>query len=280
MDIEIMLDNMMFIEGPRWRGDQLWFSDMHDETVYRLRPGEAPEAVVSIAQSPSGLGWLPNGEMLISSMIDKKVLRLSSDGTLTEHADLSGIAHRRINDMVVDSKGRAWVGNFGFDFEQDEPPSTTKLARIDPDGRAHVAADGLMFPNGMVVTPDGQTLIVAETFAGKLTAFDIAEDGTLSNQRMWASIDGATPDGICLDQSGAVWVASPVDNAFLRVREGGEILERISVGSQAIACALGGYDGHTLFMCTSQAVRREACRAKKSAQIATVRVDVPGAGSP
>lgn len=279
MNIETIVDEMMFIEAPRWRGEHLWFSDMHDETVYRLKPGEALQAIATVPHSPSGLGWLPNGDLLISSMADRKIMRLSADGELGEHADVSHIAKFHINDMITDSRGRAWVGNFGFLFGQGGSPRATKLARIDPDGSTHIAADDLMFPNGMVVTPDGRTLIVAETFAHKLTAFDVAESGDLSNRRDWANLEGLNPDGICLDQSGAIWIASPTDHAFLRVREGGEILQRIPIGRQAIACTLGGADGRTLFMCSSRAVTREACRAKNSAQIATIRVDVAGTAS-
>ena len=279
--IDIAATGFAFLEGPRWRDGKLYFSDMHDAKVYSMVPGQAPEIIATIPQSPSGIGWLPDGRMLIVSMIDKRVLVRAKDGTLSTWADLSSLAPRRINDMVVSEDGTAYVGNFGFMFNEGEPPAATVLARIAPDQSVHTAADGLLFPNGPVITPDGKTLIVAETFAAKLTAFDIAPDSSLSNRRDWANLqDGAVPDGICLDAEGAIWVASPTTGTFLRIREGGEVLDKINTGRMAIACTLGGEDGKTLFMFTSESTEPDICKAAMSARIETVRVDVPGAGSP
>lgn len=270
-------DGYAFLEGPRWHAGVLWFSDMHDGKVYRMVPGETPEVYLEIDGQPSGLGWLPDGRMLIVSMVDKTVCVRQADGALDLWADISHLAPRWANDMVVAADGTAYVGNFGFNFQDGETPVPTVLARVAPDQTVHEAATGLMFPNGPVITPDGKTLIVAETFAAKLTAFDIAADGTLGNRRDWASLpSGAVPDGICLDTEGAIWVASPTTGTFLRLAEGGAVLETVETGRQGIACVLGGEDGKTLFMLTSASTDPEECRAAMSARIETVQVDVPG----
>ena len=278
---DVVATGLAFAEGPRWHDGALWFSDMHDLRVMRMLPGDAPVAVCDVPGRPSGLGWLPGGDLLVVSMVDRAVLRLGADGMLSRHADLSAIAPRRCNDMVVDAKGGAYVGNFGFDFELSEAPATTVLARVEPDGRSSVAADGLMFPNGMVITPDGGTLIVAESFAARLTAFDIAADGGLSNQRLWAALpEGAVPDGICLDAGGGVWAASPTTGGCLRMMEGGAVAERIETGRQAIACMLGGDDRRTLFISTAEATDHDICREKRSGAILAVEVATPGVGLP
>jgi sugar lactone lactonase YvrE len=237
------------------------------------------EEVVVVPNDPSGLGWLPDGRLLVVSMRDRKLMRLDDDG-LHEHADLSGIAPRPCNDMVTDARGRSYVGNFGFDLHAQEKPRTTALALVGTDGSVSVAADDLSFPNGAVITPDGRTLVIGESFAARLTAFDIADDGSLSNRRVWAQLEGAIPDGICLDAEGAIWLASPVSGEVVRVREGGEGTDRIAVSRQAIACMLGGSDRTTLFVCTSEVLDPEECRAKRSARIEVVEVTVPGAGLP
>ena len=201
-------------------------------------------------------------------------------GGLALHADLGKIATWHCNDMVVDARGRAYVGNFGFDLDAKAEPCTAAMALVHPDGRVERAADELSFPNGSVITPDGGTLIVGESFGGCLSAFTIASDGTLSDRRVWAQLEGAVPDGICLDAEGAVWVASPVSNEVLRVREGGETTHRIPTGQSAIACMLGGADRQTLFVLTSKTTAPEEAVALKSARIDRLRVDVPGAGLP
>jgi sugar lactone lactonase YvrE len=273
-----LYDGFAFIEGPRWHDGALWFSDMHDNTVWRAAPGKAPEKMADIPSNPSGLGWLPDGRLLVVSMLDQQVLRQEPGGRLVQHADLCAIATRRTNDMVVSSTGYAYVGNFGFDFDIGEAPAPAALAGIAPDGTVTKAADGLLFPNGMVITPDGKTLIVAETVGAKLTAFDIAPDNTLSNKRDWAALpEGAVPDGICLDADGAVWAASPTTGTCVRLQEGGEVLDTITTGRQAIACALGGADGKTLFIATAASTDHDKCRSLRSARIETVTVAVPGA---
>jgi sugar lactone lactonase YvrE len=276
---DVLLEGLAFAEGPRWRDGKLWFSDMHDHTVKTLTPDGACEDVVFVENDPSGLGWLPDGRLLVVSMRDRRLLRLDEEG-LSELADLSGVAPRRCNDMVTDAHGRSYVGNFGFDFQSGEKPRTTCLALVTPEGDVRVAADDLMFPNGAVITPDGRTLEVGESMAARLTAFDVAEDGSLSNRRVWAQLEKAVPDGICLDAEGAIWVASPVSNEVLRVREGGDVTHRIPVSRQAIACMLGGERRTTLFVCTAETLEAEECRAKRSGRIEVAEVDVPGAGLP
>tara|TARA_R110000868_G_scaffold102678_1_gene282858 strand:+ start:37726 stop:38553 length:828 start_codon:yes stop_codon:yes gene_type:complete len=268
MALNTLVDGLAFAEGLRWHEGQLWFSDMHEGSVWRVSEDGTQHRVCEVAGRPSGLGWLPGGDLLIVSMMDKKVLRLGAGGKLSEHADLSTVALRRTNDMVVDRSGRAYVGNFGFDFEEGEAQVATPLAIVEPDGRVSATADKLIFPNGMVITADGKMLVAAETFAACLTAFDIDANGALTNRRVWADIGGgAVPDGICMDDNGAIWVASPTTGECLRIVEGGEVTGRIDTGRQAIACALGGAKGDVLFIATSATVNREECRELRSGRI-------------
>ena len=278
-DLEVLADGFAFLEGPRWRDGLLWFSDMHADRVQTIDGGGAVETIVEVPGQPSGLGWLPDGTGLVVSMTDRALMRFGPGG-LERHADLSAIATYHCNDMVVDAQGRAYVGNFGSDFEGGGTPQQAVMALVLPDGTARAVAEDLSFPNGSVITPDGRTLIVGETFAGRLTAFDVADDGALSNRRVYAQLQGAVPDGICLDAEGAVWVASPVSREVLRVREGGEVSQRIATETMAIACMLGGDDRRTLYVLTSPSTNREECRKQRAARIETARVDVPGAGLP
>lgn len=276
---EIILDGLAFPEGPRWRDGLLWFSDMHLQRVMTVDPNGRADVVVEVPNDPSGLGWLPDGRLLVVSMRDRKLLRLDPDG-LHEHADLGGIATYHCNDMVVDARGRAYVGNFGADFQGGAPMVPAKLALVEPDGGVRVAADDLMFPNGAVITPDGKTLIVGESFAARMTAFDVAEDGSLGNRRVWAQLENSLPDGCCLDAEGAIWVASPISGEVMRVHEGGRVSRRIEVETQAIACMLGGDDRRTLFVLTAGTLIPEEAARCRDGRIETVRVDVPGAGLP
>lgn len=275
-----VLEGLAFPEGPRWRDGRLWFSDMHANEVVAMTPDGARETVFAAAGPVSGLGWLPDGRLLVVSMEDRRLLRIEPDGKAALHADLGGVATGNCNDMVVDAAGRAYVGNFGFVFPGGEPKAA-KMARADPDGRVVEAAGDLMFPNGTMITPDGKTLIVGESFARRMTAFDVAADGALSNRRVWAQLpDGALPDGACLDAEGAVWVASPSTNDVIRLREGGEVLDRIAAEQGCFACMLGGDDRRTLFVLTAASSDPAQCRATRSGRIETARVDVPGAGLP
>jgi sugar lactone lactonase YvrE len=278
---EVVLDGLVFPEGPRWHGGRLVFSDMHGLRVVSLDvdTGDAT-TVCEVPTQPSGLGWLPDGRMLVVSMTDRRVLRRDADGTLVEHADLSELAPWWCNDMVVDGRGRAFVGNFGFDMYGGGKPRKTNVVRVDPDGHAVSAAEDLGFPNGMVVTDDNETLIVGESFGGRLVAFRIADDGSLHDRREFAQLDGATPDGICLDAEGAVWIACPISNRCLRVGDGGKVLDEVAIGRGAFACMLGGADRRTLFVCTADAHDPADAKVAVSGRIEAVAVDVPGAGYP
>lgn len=275
-----LVSGFAFPEGPRWHDGALYFSDQHDRRVVRVDvDAGTADTVVEVEQQPSGLGWLPNGDLLVVSMVDRKVLRFDGSA-LHEHADLSDVATYHCNDMVVDAEGRAYVGNFGFDFENGQPPANAVVARVDPDGRVTVAADDLAFPNGMAITPDGRTMIVAESMGGRLTAFDIEPDGALTNRRVYAPLDDF-PDGICLDAEGAVWFASPATQYCVRVREGGEVVERADVGEgHTYACALGGADRRTLLVCAAPSHAADTTVDRHQGRIEAVAVDVPGAGIP
>ncbi|HEX4197094.1 MAG TPA: SMP-30/gluconolactonase/LRE family protein [Caulobacteraceae bacterium] len=279
--LRTVLDGLAFGEAPRWRDGRLYFSDMHAHEVVAVTPDGARETIVTSPTAVSGLGWLPDGRMLVVSMDDRKLMRLEADGRLAEHADLSDIATFHPNDMVVDAQGRAYVGNFGFPLYPRGETKAAKLARVDPDGAVHEAADGLIFPNGAVISPDGKTLVVGETFAGRMTAFDVAPDGGLSNRRVWAALpQGAVPDGCCLDAEGAIWVASPTTNDVIRLHEGGEVSERIDTGRGAFACMLGGDDRRTLFMLIADGSDPEKSARTRTASIVATEVNVPGAGLP
>ena len=276
----VLLDSLRFPEGPRWHDDALWFSDMHDGRVVRLAADGRAETVVALdGDEPSGFGWLPDGRLLVVAMHARSLLRRERDGRLVPHAPLGALAHFHANDMVVDAAGRAYVGNFGFDLNAGAEPRATNLALVHPDGRVEVASTDMMFPNGTVITPDGKTLIVAETMAARLTAFDVGPDGRLSNRRVWAQLERAVPDGICLDAEGAVWVASPISKGVLRVREGGEVTNRIEVEHQAYACMLGGPDRRTLHLCTAE-THDPSKTGTRRGRIEAVEVEVPGAGLP
>jgi sugar lactone lactonase YvrE len=275
-----VLDGLAFPEGPRWHDGRLWFADQHDKRVVAMDPNGRAETIVEVEQQPSGLGWLSDGRLLVVSMLDRRLLRLEDDA-LVEHADLSSLAPGSCNDMVVGANGRAYVGNFGFDMYGGATPAETCVIAVEPDGSARVAADGLGFPNGSVITPDGATLLVGESMAARITAFDIAADGSLSNRRMWAKIDHATVDGMCLDAEGMIWAACPFTGRVLRIKEGGDVVDEVK-GSHpgAFACMLGGTDRTTLYVCTAPTHVPEEARAAHGGRIETVTVEVPGAGWP
>jgi sugar lactone lactonase YvrE len=275
-----LLDGLSFPEGPRWRDGRLYFSDMHAHRVMTVDLEGRSSVVCDVPAWPSGLGWLPDGRMLVVSMTDRRLLRMEKNGALAAHADLSALAPFHCNDMVVDSGGRAYVGNFGFDLHRGEKPRATVLIMVTPDGKPRIVADGLTFPNGTVITPDGRTLIVGESFGRQLTAFDIAADGSLANKRVWADLGDNVPDGIALDAEGAIWVASPTKSEVIRVRLGGEVTERIKVETDAFACMLGGPDRRTLFVATAAGSDPEQCRRKPTGKIEIAQVEVPGAGLP
>lgn len=278
LETTILIDGLMFPEGPRWHDNKLWFSDMSAGRVMTVDMEGNLEAIVDIPGQPSGLGWLPDGRLLIVSMVDRRLLRLDPE-ELTEVADLYDLASCHCNDMVVDERGRAYIGNFGFELAAGAPFKEAEIILVTPEGDARIVAAEMAFPNGSVITPDGKTLIVGETFGARLTAFTIEPDGSLSNRRVWAVLENAVPDGICLDAEGAIWVASPRSAEVLRIKEGGDVTHRVKVATQAFACMLGGPDRRTLFVLTADNTPR-ALPGKPSGKIETVRVDVPGTGLP
>jgi sugar lactone lactonase YvrE len=278
---DIVVQGIFFGEGPRWYDGRLWYSDFFGHCVHAVAPGGRDEMILQVEGQPSGLGWLPDGQLLIVSMLDHRVLRHGPEASTVVHADVSAFARHWSNDMLVDQAGRAYVGNFGFDFEAD-PPAPTCLTRVDPDGSVAEAASGLMFPNGMVLTPDGTTMIIAETYGARLTAFDVALDGTLSNRRVWADLSGTGiyPDGICLDAEGAVWVAAASQPLCVRIRAGGEILGQVRFSQNCFACALGGQDRRTLYAMTAPTAARAVASQAPRGRVEKERVAVPGAGWP
>ena len=257
---------LAFPEGPRWREGALVFSDFYLQRVQRAQPDGRVHTLLQLDDQPSGLGWLPDGTLLVVGMKKRQVLRVEQGGAVRVHADLARWAPAPCNDMLVDAHGRAYVGNFGFDLHLRAPFALTVLLLVQPDGAVQVAAEDMHFPNGMVLTPDGRTLVVAESYGKRLTAFDVRADGTLANRRIWAAFPekGRAPDGICMDGEGAIWIASPVSREVLRVREGGDVTHRIAMPDQATACALDD-SGDTLYVCTGRVlVTPEESRAARS----------------
>lgn len=270
----VLLDGFVFTECPRWHDGALWFCDVNGKKIITLAANGVPRVVLEHEQQPAGLGWAPDGALLFVSMLDRRLMRVRDESAPEVVADFSADEPIALNDMVVDAKGRAYIGGFGFDLNRGATPAPGNIYVVHSEGTSGVAASEMMFPNGMVITPDGGTLIVAETVARRLTAFDIADDGSLSNRRVWAKLD-AFPDGICLDAEGAVWVSSPPMGQFLRVREGGEVLDTITVKPNwAVACALGGDDGRTLCLCTAETTLQGIADGTSKAWIETTRVEV------
>lgn len=271
-----LLDQLVFPECPRWHEGRLWFSDMHDRKVWAMTEQGQTELVCEVPGQPAGLGWWPNGTMLVVSMTDRRLLRLDADG-LHEVADLSPFATFHCNDMVVDAAGHAYVGNFGFDLDAGEEFTGANMVCVTPDGDAWVVIEELLFPNGSVVTADGRTLIVAESFGQRLSAYDICPDGSLANSRIWADLRPNVPDGICIDAEGAIWVADPVNKGVMRVVEGAGAVDWRSTGDRgAYACVLGGSDGRTLYVCTAESSNPARTAELRSGHIEATRVDVPG----
>jgi len=278
-DTKILLDGLLFPEGPRWHEEKLWFSDMQGLHVMTVDLDGNAEKIVEVSASPSGLGWLPDGRLLVVSMTDRRLLRLDPIG-LVEIADLKDLASFHCNDMVVDRHGRAYIGNFGFDMAAKAPVEPGELILVTPDGKTRAVAEELYFPNGTVITPDDRTLIVAETLGNCLTAFDIESDGSLKNRRTWAKLENVYPDGICLDGNGAIWLAAPNPGEVMRVKEGGNITHRLSVTTRPFACMLGGPERRTLFVCTANTHIPDKVRAAPSGKIEFIDVEIPGAGRP
>ena len=294
-EFETLIGGLSFTECPRWRDGRLYFSDFYTERVLAVALDGTVETIAKVPGRPSGLGFLPGGRMLIVSMRDRKIVLRNPDSSLAEYADLSHLAPWHLNDMLVDRNGQAWVGNFGFDLMGDAEAATTNLIRVDRGGCAGVAALGLGFPNGMVMTPDESTLIVAETTMNRLSAFSLS-GGMLGERWTWAAFGDpptstrsdelfnqvdVAPDGICLDAEGAIWVADALHGRLIRVAQGGEILEQIETdGLGVFACMLGGDSGRTLFACVAPTFNEAEASANHRATIWMTDVDVPRAGLP
>lgn len=284
---EPFIDGLRFGEGPRWHEGRLWYSDFYEGAVFSVsEDGERRQEITIPDDQPSGLGWMPDGTMLVVLMHQLALARVESPGSLARYATLGPWATSLANDMVVSADGRAYVGNFGFDLDgwirsgATAPFSTTSLVRVDPDGSSHEAAGDMAFPNGSVIFPDGRTLVVAETLGGKLTAFDITGDGSLANRRVWAQLQECAPDGICLDAQGCIWVANALGHECIRVAEGGKIVDRVQTPQFCYACMLGGADGRTLFCVTAPSSVADEVRDRTEGRIVRARVDVPGDGLP
>ncbi|HEU5266136.1 MAG TPA: SMP-30/gluconolactonase/LRE family protein [Jatrophihabitans sp.] len=294
-EIMTLLTDLSYLECPRWHDGRIWISDFYTSQVLSAyEDGGDVSVEAEVPQQPSGLGWLPDGRLLIVSMRDAKILRREPDGTLVTHAELGDHVTGHPNDMVVDADGRAYVGNFGFDLMSGADIETAALLRIDPDGSVVQVADDLWFPNGSVITDDN-VLIVDETLGNRISAFDIAGDGSLGPRRDWARFGDlpptralaealphgvVAPDGCGLDAEGMLWVADALHGRVLRVQEGGQIREEVSVGTGVFACMLGGADGRTLYLCAAPDFAEHNRRAAREAQLLAVRVDVPHAGRP
>lgn len=292
-----VLEGGSFLEGPRWHDGQWWVSDFYRHTVSRVPASGGPETVVlEVDNQPSGLGWLPDGSLLVVSMKDHRLLRVDADGAVSTHADLSDVCGGYLNDMVVDASGRAYVGDFGFDLMGGGAPAWASLKRVDPDGTVTVVAEDLHFPNGSVITPDG-TLIVGETWGNRYSAFDIAAGGSLTNRRVWAafgplpagdSVEALmgqvviAPDGVTLDAEGHLWCADGFGSRVVRVAPGGAIVDEIAgpEGMGVYACALGGEDGRTLVLCCAPDFYEHTRAPVREAVLVSTEVDVPHAGLP
>ena len=296
-ELQTLLEGGSFFEGPRWHDGRWWVSDFYNERVLAVGTDGSAETVMTVEQRPSGLGWMPDGSLLVVSMGDHKLLRRSPDGDVSEHADVSEYCGGVLNDMVVDAHGRAYVGNFGFDLMNGGDPAPAVLVRVDPDGSATVVAEDMLFPNGSVITPDGRTLIVGETAGARYTAFTIEDDGSLSDRRVWAQVAETPPittleetlgkltfgpDGCSLDAEEHIWCADEVNARCARVAPGGEIVDEIRMpeGLDVFACMLGGDDGRTLLMCAAPGFLEHSRIGATDAVLFTTTVDVPHAGLP
>lgn len=279
MSLTLFANQLHFAEGPRWHDGSLWCADMHGKRVLRFDHMGGATKIIDVPQHPSGIGWLPDGRMLVVSMDDQQILVFDGD-VVRIWADCSHLTSSLCNDMVVDHLGRAYVGNFGFDLHTGQSPTPTNLILIDEGGSPREVANGLRFPNGMVITPDQKTLIVAESFGAQLTAFSIEEDGSLSNQRIWAKIPGSSPDGICLDSDSGIWVASPATGTCFRVKEGGQITDELKPTDAPYACMLGGPEGRTLYILTAPSAVPSVCAEKPRGSIVSIDVSFKGAGLP
>lgn len=277
----VLVENLKYPESPRWHRDALWCCDFFTGRVVRVDLHGNLESVVELPNMATAVGWTPQGTMLLVSASDRRLLA-RKDHELVTVADMAQLVRYPLNDMVVDGEGRVYIGSLGYDFGNPEAtPQPAPLLLVSPDGDARIVADGLAFPNGMAITPDGRSLLVAESHAARLTAFTIEGDGSLVDRRVWAQFEdrsGITPDGISLDSTGAIWLASPNTREVLRVHEGGEITHRVGLATIPLACMLGGPERRMLFITTVGSFDPTAADA--IGRIETLQVDVAGAGLP
>jgi sugar lactone lactonase YvrE len=253
-EVQTLLTGLAFGESPRWHEDRVWLCDWVAQEIMAVDL-EGKSEVIAHVQFPSVpmcIDFLPNGRLLVVSTQEKRLLSREPNGSLVTYADLSGLSASSWNEIVVDGRGNAYINGSSFDFLTGKELASGIIALVTPDGSVRRVADGIAFPNGMVVTPDNSTLIVAESFGKRLTAFDIADDGGLSNRRVWADLGDGAPDGICLDAENAIWYADVPNKRCMRVREGGEVLQVINLDRGCFACALGGVDGRTLFLVATE----------------------------
>lgn len=274
---DFVAGDFIFLEAPRWHDGKLWLSDVFDHKLHYLTLDGQRHFVCEVPNRPSGQGFLPDGTHIVVSATDCRLLAVR-DGQLSKYADLSGHATGYVNDFAIDAAGRIYAGNFGYDYDSGEARKPASIHRVDRDGSVHEVASGVDFPNGSVVINDGRNIVVAETWVGKLTAFDLSEDGTLSNRRLFADLGDREPDGICVDRDNCIWVGCFNTGEFLRVMDGGEITDRVAFDGRAVSCILGGDDGRDLFMTVYAGSIPELVEKKRQGTVFRTRVDVPGPG--
>ena len=275
----VFIEDLAFPEGPRWHQGRFWFTDQHDRKVYSVHVDGVLETIAETADLPGGLCWLPDGTLLVVYMTQRKLMRIESQ-SLTEYANLSSLASFHCNDVVADKHGNVYAGNFGFDLHGGETEREAEIVRITPEGSTELFAAEVVFPNGSVITPDDKTLLVAETFAHRISGFRFDNQGRMASRFIWADLNQATPDGICLDEEGAVWVASPGTKELFRFKQGGEIVAQCETQGTPYACMLGGNNRRTLYICTSETDDPEEAKRLKSGRIECVQVASPGVGLP
>lgn len=276
--IDVLLEGLAFPESLRWHNDRLWFSDVLDHTVHVVSGPGTSQVVLEVEGQPSGIGWLPDGHLVVVSMHDRQILRLEGR-SVKVHADLRPFFDHNANELVVADSGHIYVGTHGFDVDGGDSPAPAPLLCVEPDGTPWVVAEGLQFANGTVITDDGRTLLVAESYGQRITAYDIAADHSLTNPRVWSEVRPNVPDGMCLDADGAVWAADPVSQGVMRVQPGLGAVEWIDTTQPAYGCVLGGTDGRTLFICTSASSEPDRSVQLRSGRIEATKVAVPAAAS-
>jgi sugar lactone lactonase YvrE len=278
--METLMTGIVFGESPRWHDGRLWFSDWGAEQLIAVDLAGASEVVARVQSFPFCIDWLPDGRLLVVHSRDRLLMRREPDGSLVTHTDLNALSDRGWNEIVVDGRGNAYVNGGGFDLMAGEDFAPGIVAVVTPDGSARQVADGMAFPNGMAITPDNATLVVAESYASRLTAFDIAPDGDLSNRRVWADLGSGVPDGICLDMEGAAWYADVPNKRCVRVREGGEVLQTVELDRGCFACMLGGQDRRTLFVVAREWHGVDVGQGAGTGKVLTTVAPAPGAGWP